>query len=144
MPGLILTLSGADNAGLSRKIAEELTDLTCAVLDKEPGRTWVTVRFIPPDQWFIGKTPLTAHGKQAFRLELTITDGTNTNRQKAAYHRQAFDLLSRLIGDVHPHSNIHIVDCKATGYGYGGVTQEWHYQRLPGPTPSPSRHAPRV
>jgi 4-oxalocrotonate tautomerase len=66
-------------------------------------------------------------GKNAFRLEVTITDETNTKAEKAAYQKEAYAALCELIGNVHPHSNIHVIDCRAAAYGYGGLTQEYRY-----------------
>lgn len=128
MPGIKLTVSGRTEPALSDRFAKKLTELTCAVLDKDPGRTMVMVDYVPHDRWFIAGTSLAALERNSFRLEVTITEGTNTRKQKADYHRQAFELLSVLIGNVHPHSNVHVIDCSATGYGYGGATQEWRYQ----------------
>lgn len=128
MPGLRLTVSGDGNTGLSDRLAAELTALTCSVLGKEPVKTMVLVQYVPREHWFIAGSSLAAQGKNSFRLEVTITEETNTKSQKAEYHRQAFDLLSTLIGNVHPHSNVHIIDCAATSYGYGGLTQEYRYQ----------------
>lgn len=128
MPGIKLTVTGRADPALSGRFAKRLTELTCAVLDKDPRRNTVTIDYVPHDQWFIAGASLAALGRNAFRLEVTITESTNTRDQKIAYQRQAFDLLSELIGNVHPHSNVHVVDCSAVGYGYGGITQEWHYQ----------------
>ena len=66
--------------------------------------------------------------KNAFRLWVTITDEINSKAEKAAYHKAAFELLSTLIGDVHPISNIYVIDARATGYGYTGGTQEHGFQ----------------
>lgn len=128
MPGIKLTVSGRADPELSDRFAKKLTELTCAVLDKNPSRNAVTIDYVPHDQWFIAGESLAALNRNSFRLEVTITEGTNTRDQKIAYQRQAFELLSTLIGNVHPHSNVHIIDCSAVGYGYGGITQEWHYQ----------------
>jgi 4-oxalocrotonate tautomerase len=124
MPGIVLTVSGEANGVSSQRLAEEITRLTCSVLRKEPERTMVILRHVPHDQWFIGSRSLADYGKNSFRLEVTITDETNTKAEKAAYHQAAFTLLSDLIGNLHPHSNIHVMDCRAAAYGYGGVTQE--------------------
>jgi 4-oxalocrotonate tautomerase len=142
MPGLKLTVSGEENAGLSERFAAELTALTCSVLGKEPVKTMVLVQYIPREHWYIAGSSLTAQGKNSFRLEVTITEETNTKSQKAEYHRQAFDLLSTLIGNVHPHSNVHIIDCAATSYGYGGVTQEYRYQHEGRTGPHVERRSP--
>lgn len=128
MPGIVLKISGRPNPDLTRRIVPEITALTCTLLNKEPERTMVMVQYVSHDAWFIAGRSLSELGKNSFRLEVSITDETNTKEQKAAYHRAAFTALSELIGNVHPHSNIHIVDCRATAYGYGGVTQEHRYQ----------------
>jgi hypothetical protein len=62
---------------------------------------------------------------------LTITDETNTKVERADYRKAAFELLAGIIGNLHPHSNIHIIDCQASGYGYGGVTQEYRFYHPP-------------
>jgi 4-oxalocrotonate tautomerase len=124
MPGILLTLSGAPDSALTQRLALELSELTCRVLKKELARTAVIVRYCPEDQWFIAGRSMQDYGQKAFRLEVTITDETNTKAEKADYHAQAFALLSQIIGNLHPHSNIHIIDCRASAYGYGGKTQE--------------------
>ncbi|QPF87174.1 4-oxalocrotonate tautomerase family protein [Bradyrhizobium genosp. L] len=129
MPGIKLTVSGRPDQALSRRLAVELTALTCRTLRKKPERTMVQVHYIEPEHWFIDQRSLADHGKNSFRLEVTITEDTNTRGEKIAYHRQAFALLSELIGNLHPHSNVHIVDCGAVSYGYGGFTQEHRYNQ---------------
>ena len=123
MPGITLTLSGAPNAALASDLSHELTELTARVLDKQPSQTMVIVRFVDAGLWFIDSESLERLGRNSFRLEVTITDETTTVEQKRRYQREAYDLLSGRIGNVHPHSNVHIIDVRATGYGYGGVPQ---------------------
>lgn len=132
MPGIILTLSRQPDAALSRRLATTLATLTTEILNKELARTAVLIRHIPKDQWFIAGRTLEEHGKEAFRLEVTISDETNTRAEKARFHRAAFDRLSEIIGNLHPHSNIHVVDCRATAYGYGGETQNARLIRAEG------------
>ena len=128
MPGILLTISGEPNDDLAQLAAEEITSLTCSVLRKRPEQTMVMIRHVPHREWFIGKRPLSAWGKNSFRLEVTVTQDTNTRNEMAEFHKLAFALLSQLIGDVHPHSNVHIIECSADAYGYGGVTQEQRLQ----------------
>ncbi|WP_409260648.1 tautomerase family protein [Pseudomonas putida] len=123
MPGINLTLSGAPNAALASDLSHELTELTARVLDKQPSQTMVIVRFVDAGLWFIDSESLESLGRNSFRLEVTITDETTTVEQKRQYQREAYDLLSGRIGNVHPHSNVHIIDVRATAYGYGGVPQ---------------------
>ena len=131
MPGITLIVSGTPDADLTNRLMTEVSNLTCKVLKKELERCAMIVQYQPEDQWFIAGQSLVAHGKKAFRLEVTITDETNTKAEKAEYHRQAFALLEGIIGNLHPHANIHIVDCRASAYGYAGITQEEHnFRRL--------------
>lgn len=128
MPGINVTISGLPDSALTHQLVQQLTDLTCRILKKEPSRTRVIVQYVPEEQWFVAGRSLAAYGKKSFELQVTITGETNTRSEKAAYHKAAYELLAELLGNVHPHSSIHIVDCQATSYGYGGVTQEWRYQ----------------
>lgn len=128
MPGIHVTISGPADAALTPRLAEQLTQLTCRVLKKERSRTRVIVQYVPADQWFVEGRSLADDGRRSFKLEVTITDETNTRGEKADYHRDAYELLAGLLGPVHSHSSIHVQDCQATSYGYGGVTQEWRYQ----------------
>ncbi|HDS1774283.1 4-oxalocrotonate tautomerase [Pseudomonas putida] len=123
MPGITLTLSGAPDAALASRLSHELTELTARVLDKLPSQTMVIVRFIDPGLWFIDSESLESLGRNSFRLEVTITDETTTVEQKRRYQRESYDLLSQRIGNVHPHSNVHLIEVRATAYGYGGVPQ---------------------
>lgn len=131
MPGIILTLSGQPDQAQTNRLAAEITELTYKLLKKEKDRTWIIIRHQKPEDWFIAGRSLADWGKNAFRLEVTITDETNSKSEKAAYHKAAFALLSELIGNVHSHSNIYLIDARASGYGYGGVTQEHYFQHPP-------------
>ncbi|WP_213940437.1 4-oxalocrotonate tautomerase [Pseudomonas sp. dw_612] len=125
MPGITLKIAGQPNAELVQRIVPPLTVLTCEVLEKRPEQTMVMVQFVPHELWFIDSRSLAELGRNSFRLEVTITDETNTKAQKARYQKEAFALLAEAIGNLHPHSNIHVIDCKASSYGYGGVSQEY-------------------
>ena len=131
MPGIALTISGHQNPSLVERVVPELTELACRVLEKRLDQTVFTLDFIPHDLWFIGNRSLAELDRNSFRLAVTITAETNTKAQKARFHREAFTLLSDLIGNLHPHSNVHTIDCRATSYGYGGVTQEYRFHHTP-------------
>jgi 4-oxalocrotonate tautomerase len=59
-----------------------------------------------------------------------VVDGTNLKDEKADYLRQVRAMES-LLGPLHPESYIHVHDVRAEAYGYGGLTQEHRYIRLP-------------
>lgn len=126
MPGIILIVSGTPDAELTKHLVTEISNLTCKALKKDLERCTMIIQYQPKNQWFIAGQSLEVHGKNAFRLQVMVTDETNTKAEKANFHRQAFAVLKRVIGNLHPHSNIHIVDCRASAYGYAGITQEEH------------------
>lgn len=132
MPFITLQHTVSPDTEQSCSLADALTRLTARILRKDPRRTSVLLRPTPPEQWFIDGVSLAALGRHAFRLEVTVTDETCTRDEKIRFQREAFDLLSAMIGDLHPHSNVHVIDCRAAAYGYGGVTQERHMLRREG------------
>lgn len=130
MPGITLKISGEPNPEFATLVTRAITALTCDVLEKRSDQSTTIIEFIPHAQWFVDARSLSEHGLNAFHLAVTVTDETNTKTQKARFLREAFELLSRLIGNLHPHSSVHVIDCRATAYGYGGLTQEYRHQHL--------------
>lgn len=129
MPFITLQHTGPSDPDVSARLASALVDLSTQILRKDPQRTSVLVRSVPSAHWFIAGESLAGSGLNAFRLEVTVTDETNTRDEKIRFQREAFATLCRLLGTVHPHSNVHVIDCRAAAYGYGGVTQEEHFGR---------------
>lgn len=132
MPHLNLQLSATPDAELSRRAAALIADLTVEVLGKSRELIVVAVQYIDRGQWFIAGRSLQEWGLDAFHLDISITDETNTKDEKARYLQQAHAGLSALLGAVHETSYIHIVDARAAAYGYGGLTQERRYQAARG------------
>ena len=127
MPHVNLQISGKPNASLTRRSAAAVAELTQRVLGKKPEVTAVSVQYIDHDAWIIGGEPLPELGCNAFHVDISVTDETNTKAEKAQYLRAVFEALSELIGNVHPVSYIHVVDARAATYGYGGLSQEYRY-----------------
>ncbi|UUZ69802.1 tautomerase family protein [Polaromonas sp. P2-4] len=64
-------------------------------------------------------------GPTAF-LEISITAGTNTPQEKAAFIAAAFEELQRQLGagqPLEPASYVIVREVPATDWGYGGQTQ---------------------
>jgi len=129
MPHIALQISGAPDTALTKAVAAAVADLTVEVLGKPRELIAVTIQYLDPAQWIIDGRPLTEHGRNAFQLDISITDETNTKAEKARYLEQVFARLSELIGNLHPTSYIHVIDARAAAYGYGGLTQERRYQQ---------------
>lgn len=129
MPFLDLTLSGPADAGLAARAARDLTAITARVLGKDPALTAVAVRFVDADRWFVGDEALAIRGARSHHLTITVTDETNTKREKAAYLAEVHQALDGLLGGTHEKSYVHVIDARAAAYGYGGRTQEWRGMR---------------
>ncbi|MFT4193518.1 tautomerase family protein [Ottowia sp.] len=127
MPILNVKVAAPASQELTHRIAEMLIDLTTRILKKKPAVTAIAIDYVPPEQWIVGGSPLSAQGKSSFYFDIKITDETNTKAEKAQYIREAFEQFERLLGNLHEESYIHVEDVRAAAYGYGGRTQEYRY-----------------
>jgi len=128
MPHINLQLSGTPDAELSRRAAAVVADLTVEILAKPRELVAVAIHYVDRPHWFIDGRSLAQWGRNAFHLDISITDETNTKAEKARYLQRMHAELSALIGEVHETSYIHVIDARAAAYGYGGLTQEQRYQ----------------
>jgi 4-oxalocrotonate tautomerase len=128
MPYLHIQISGAADASLAARVAQAGTELTARLLGKDPTLTAVAIDFIDPRQWFIGGKPLADAQHRSYHWMVSITDETNTKREKAAYLEAVHGTMRELLGGVAEHSYVHVADLRASAYGYGGKTQEHRYQ----------------
>jgi 4-oxalocrotonate tautomerase len=128
MPHITLSVSGAPDAQTSQRLIQSVGRLTRDILGKEPRLISIQVVWTPAEQWFIEGKSLTEWSKNAFHLDISITDETNTKQEKARFIAETFHALSEILGNVHPFSYIHVIDARAAAYGYGGLTQEYRIQ----------------
>ena len=127
MPILNVKVSGKKSPELTREISALLLDLTTRILKKKREVTAIAIDYIDPEDWIVGGRSLAEQRKSSFYFDIKITDETNTKDEKALYIREAFDGFSRILGNVHEESYIHVEDVRAASYGYGGHTQEYRY-----------------
>ena len=128
MPYLHIQISGSSDPQLAGRAAQAGVDLTARLLGKDPALTAVVVDFIDSRQWFIAGQPLGDAGPRSYHWMVSITDETNTKREKAAYLQAVHQAMGELLGGVAEHSYVHVADLRASAYGYGGQTQEHRYQ----------------
>lgn len=124
MPYIHSQVSGPADDALAARVARQASELTSRLLGKEPQLTAVVVDFIEPGRWFIAGKPLA----RSYHWMVSITDETNTKREKAVYLEAVHAAMRELLGEVAEHFYVHIADLRASAYGYGGVTQEFRYQ----------------
>lgn len=124
MPTLTLRLAAPHDPERDQTLACALTTITADTLGKRAEVTAVLLEELPAARWFVGAR---AVQRPTALLEISITEGTNTAIQKAAFIEAAFaELQSRLApGSVLEEASYVIVrEVPATDWGYGGKTQQ--------------------
>ena len=129
MPHIAIHLSGKPDPALTRKTVQSVARLTQDVLGKEEAVIAITVPYVPHDLWFIGGRSLAELGRNAFHLDISVTDETNTKAEKARFIGAVYGAFEEMLGELHECSYVHVIDARAAAYGYGGATQEYRHQR---------------
>ena len=127
MPYLHIQISGERDDQLAAGVAERAVHMTETLLGKDRSLTAVVIDFIDPALWFIGGKRLLASGPRSYHWMVSITDETNTKREKATYLAAVHSAMGELLGGVAEHSYVHVADLRAAAYGFGGRTQEHRY-----------------
>ncbi|MDP3652238.1 MAG: tautomerase family protein [Rhodoferax sp.] len=123
MPTLQLQVSPLQNPSRYRSLARALTDLTALHLGKRPEVTAVVINDVPAARWYVGSSEVQS---PTACLEISITQGTNTAQEKAAFIAAAFEALQHQLGAGRPlaeASYVIVREVPATDWGYGGQTQ---------------------
>ena len=128
MPYIHIQISGEADDKLAADVAASASDLTALLLGKDPSLTAVVIDFIPAKRWFVGGHRLDGRDERSYHWMVSITDETNTKKEKAAYLSAVHARMGELLGPVAEHSYVHVADLRASAYGYGGQTQEHRYQ----------------
>ena len=124
MPTLTLKLAAPQDRERDQALATALTRITAATLGKRAEVTAVLIEELPVARWFIGAQPVE---RPTALLEISITAGTNTAAQKAAFIEAAFaELQARLApgASLEDASYVIVRELAATDWGYGGKTQK--------------------
>lgn len=123
MPTLLLKVTPLQNPSDYQALAKVLTQLSTQHLEKRAEVTAVIIDDLPPVRWSIGgELP---NGPSAW-LEISVTEGTNTQAQKANFISAAYAALQTVLGRGQPlalASYVIVRELPATDWGYGGQTQ---------------------
>jgi 4-oxalocrotonate tautomerase len=128
MPTLQLKLAPPVSESVQAALAQELTQLGARLLGKREEVTAVMVETLASGRWHIGGRAAT---EPTAWLEISITAGTNTEAQKAAFINAAHTALQRHLaaGQVLAEASYVIVrELPATDWGYAGRTQRARQQ----------------
>ncbi|UGT42632.1 hypothetical protein LTV02_04220 [Nocardia yamanashiensis] len=121
MPFARLTIANTEiPTDVRAGLAAGITALLEKDLHKEPEVTVVHVNLVPGDTWFVAAEPEQATGAH---LEVSITAGTNTAAEKAAFIEHAYALLSDRLGPLPAAAYVALYELDGESYGYNGVTQ---------------------
>ena len=123
MPTLQLKVSPLQNPSRCRALAEALTRITAQELGKRAEVSAVVIDDVPAARWHVGGTDVQ---RPTAMLEISITQGTNTAAQKAAFVARAFAELEAQLGQgqgLEPASYVIVREVPASDWGYGGQTQ---------------------
>lgn len=124
MPVLVLKIAPLHNPDRYQTLALALTDLTVQLLGKRRDVTAVVIDDLPAARWHIGGAPVE---QPTALLEISITQGTNTGEEKAAFVAAAFAELQRQLtgsGALAAASYVVVRELPASDWGYGGRTQQ--------------------
>jgi 4-oxalocrotonate tautomerase len=120
MPTLQLKLSPPQPAARVAALARRLTELSTDLLGKRKEVTAVVVDELMPGKWFIA-----SHRPEQVTalLEISVTQGTNTEAEKQAFIAAAFRELEQQLGPLEEASYVVVRELPAADWGYGGMTQ---------------------
>jgi len=124
MPTLTLTVTPAQSPAQCQTLAHLLTQVSAHTLGKNAAVTAVMVHALPATAWAIGGVPPAG---PAAMLEISITAGSNTAAQKAAFVQAAYAVLQQQLGAHQPlaaASYVVVRELPADNWGYAGVTQQ--------------------
>ena len=124
MPTLHLKVAPLQNPERYQALASALTTLTADILGKRPEVTAVIIDELPAARWYVGGRDVQ---RPTALLEISITQGTNTAEEKAAFIQAAFAELQRQLGyttgQLEEASYVIVREVAASDWGYGGYTQ---------------------
>ncbi|WP_329118210.1 tautomerase family protein [Streptomyces sp. NBC_01465] len=121
MPYLRVTVTDPDlPAETQRTLAEGLTELAVSALGKARARTIVQICLVQGGSYYVDGKPLT--GALDAHVEVSITLGSNSAAEKAAFIAQAGELLTDVLGPL-ARGGVALHELHPESYGYHGVTQ---------------------
>ncbi|MEX0955001.1 MAG: tautomerase family protein [Rhizobiaceae bacterium] len=121
MPFVHIRLAGPKLEPLQRQhLHREATRFMATIMGKDAELTAVLVEEVDQTNWAIGGKPVRVGG----HMEVKITEGSNTEVEKAEFINAAFGLLRDVLGEeLSPASYVVVDEVPAEAWGYGGLSQ---------------------
>lgn len=134
MPFARLTIADPDlQSDVEQALAADITALLREDLHKDPDVTVVSVQLVPGERWFVA-TERAIHSTGA-HCEVSITAGTNSAEEKAAFLRNAYDLLVKHLGTLPEAAYVALYELDGRSYGYNGLSQHQRHAQLAATAP---------
>ncbi len=127
MPYLNLRISQNETSETVDKLVSTLMKHTTDILGKKPEVTSIVIDQIAAQSWFVGGKRISEQNAVTFYLDIKITDGTNTKKEKSEYIKHVFAEFETILGSITPASYIVIHDVRADAWGFQGLTQEYRF-----------------
>jgi 4-oxalocrotonate tautomerase len=122
MPYINIKLNVKQSDELREKIVEIVLDKTTNILNKKREVTSILLEFVPFSSWSIGGINI-----PTFNLDIKITKGTNTKKEKADYIESIYKEFKNILGQISTTSYITIDEVESDSWGFEGLTQEYRY-----------------
>lgn len=130
MPFARLTIADPGLAAdTQQELVEAITGLLESDLHKEADVAVCHINVVPADRWYVAAQP-SAEATGA-HLEVSITAGTNTNDEKAAFLRDAYAALHDALGALPAAAYVALYELDGHSYGYNGISQTERKRRHP-------------
>lgn len=124
MPYIEVRIAGTELAEEQLdRLSAGITHIMADTLAKKRSLVAVSVETIPPQHWFIAGSSMSAQQQATAFVSARITQGTNTEVQKAAALSELFQLLNSVLGVMAEATYIVLDELPATDWGYSGYSQ---------------------
>ncbi|MBC8337343.1 MAG: tautomerase family protein [Rhodospirillales bacterium] len=107
-----------------QSLFDETTRLMAEVMHKNPALTAVRIDEFPAENWAIAGKPVASGGRSAVHMDIKVTDGTNTDAEKAEMIKRSMAMLKECVGTTPDASYVVIHDLAAAAWGFDGQTQK--------------------
>lgn len=124
MPYIDIRLAGTALTQTQRDaLFAETTELMVRVMGKRREVIVVSILEHATQNWAVGGTALRQHDLPGAYVEIKVTHGTNTEREKSAMIAETSAMLKRWVGEIQTASYVVIHEVTADAWGYDGLTQ---------------------
>lgn len=124
MPYINIRLGCKLNEKQREDLNKKTTHYMNTIMGKRREVTVVHIMESEPKEWAINLNQLTKEEPVGAYVDIKVTDGTNTPKEKAEMIYQTVEMLKNVAGTIQEACYVVIHDIPANSWGYNGKTQE--------------------